>query len=50
MGNLETYVRQHIAKYKVPREWHVVAKLPRNPGGRLSSVKIRADYINSRKK
>ncbi|UWZ40554.1 AMP-binding protein [Dactylosporangium roseum] len=50
MGDLETYVRQRIAKYKVPREWHVVEKLPRNPGGKILKRELRTDYINGREK
>jgi long-chain acyl-CoA synthetase len=41
---LETYVREHVARYKVPREWHVVDALPRNPSGKILKRVIRDGY------
>jgi acyl-CoA synthetase (AMP-forming)/AMP-acid ligase II len=41
---LEAYVRQHVARYKVPREWHVVDALPRNPSGKVLKREIRDRY------
>lgn len=46
--SLEAHVRASVAKYKVPREWHVVDALPRNAGGKVLKRDIRSDYINDR--
>jgi acyl-CoA synthetase (AMP-forming)/AMP-acid ligase II len=43
---LEEHVRTGIAKYKVPREWHVVDELPRNPSGKVLKRQIRDDYVD----
>jgi long-chain acyl-CoA synthetase len=45
MVDLEAYVRQHVARYKVPREWHVVDALPRNPSGKVLKREIRDRYV-----
>jgi acyl-CoA synthetase (AMP-forming)/AMP-acid ligase II len=29
------FSRQRLAGYKVPRDWHVVESLPRNPSGKV---------------
>ncbi len=42
---VEDHVRAGVAKYKVPREWHVVEHLPRNPSGKILKRDIREDYI-----
>ena len=44
LTGLETYVREHVARYKVPREWHVVEALPRNPSGKILKRVIRDGY------
>lgn len=31
----EAWARQHLAPYKVPRQWEVVFELPRNPTGKV---------------
>jgi long-chain acyl-CoA synthetase len=41
---LEAHVRTHVARYKVPREWHVVEALPRNPSGKILKRVIRDGY------
>ena len=41
---LEAHVRAHVARYKVPREWHVVEALPRNPSGKILKRVIRDGY------
>ena len=38
-------VRQHVARYKMPREWHVVDALPRNPSGKILKRMIRDGYL-----
>jgi acyl-CoA synthetase (AMP-forming)/AMP-acid ligase II len=45
VGALEGHVRQHVARYKVPREWHVVDALPRNPSGKILKRMIRDGYL-----
>jgi long-chain acyl-CoA synthetase len=45
MTVLEGHVRQCVARYKVPREWHLVDALPRNPSGKVLKRVIRDDYI-----
>lgn len=32
---LEKFTREHLAGYKVPRSWHFVDELPRNPTGKV---------------
>ncbi|MFS3126877.1 class I adenylate-forming enzyme family protein [Nocardioides sp. Bht2] len=44
-GLLEEHVRSSVARYKVPREWHVVEALPRNAGGKILKRQIRDDYV-----
>lgn len=44
-ASVEAHVRAHVARYKVPREWHVVDELPRNPGGKVLKREIRARYV-----
>lgn len=38
---LRTHVESEVARYKVPREWHVVSQLPRNPSGKVLKREIR---------
>ena len=45
---VETHVRDSVATYKVPREWHVVSTLPRNPSGKILKRDIRAAYVEQR--
>ena len=45
VAGVEDHVRAGVAKYKVPREWHVVEHLPRNPSGKILKRDIREDYI-----
>lgn len=42
---LTVFVTDQVAKYKLPREWYVVAELPRNAGGKILKRSIRDDYI-----
>lgn len=41
---LDEFVRARIARYKVPREWHFVDALPRNPSGKVLKRDIREAY------
>lgn len=45
LESLEAHVRAGVAKYKVPREWHVVDHLPRNAGGKVLKRQLRDEYI-----
>jgi acyl-CoA synthetase (AMP-forming)/AMP-acid ligase II len=38
--DLEAFVREHLAGYKVPRRWRFVETLPRNAIGKLSRQEI----------
>ncbi len=42
---LRAYVATRVAKYKMPREWHVVDELPRNPSGKILKREIRNTYL-----
>ncbi|MFY1694691.1 MULTISPECIES: class I adenylate-forming enzyme family protein [unclassified Solwaraspora] len=46
VSTLDGYVREHVARYKVPREWHVVDQLPRNPSGKILKRTIRDEYVS----
>ncbi len=41
---LEEFVRSRVARFKVPREWHVVDALPRNSSGKILKRNIRDSY------
>ena len=45
---LDDFVRTRIARFKVPREWHVVEALPRNPSGKVLKQRIRESYLSAR--
>jgi len=38
---IKTYVREHLARYKVPREVVFLAELPRNPTGKILKRELR---------
>ncbi len=42
---LEQFVRARLARFKVPREWHIVAGLPRNPSGKILKRDLRDSYV-----
>jgi fatty-acyl-CoA synthase len=42
---LKPYVRERLARYKVPREIAIVEELPRNSTGKLQRRRLRADSI-----
>jgi len=46
VADLEAHVRAHVARYKVPREWHVVEALPRNPSGKILKRAVRDRYVS----
>jgi len=41
-GALRDYVKQHLARYKVPREIRFLDELPRNPTGKVLKRELRA--------
>jgi len=43
--SVDAHVQARVAKYKVPREWHVLDELPRNSGGKVLKRDIRARYL-----
>ncbi|GIJ29857.1 acyl-CoA synthetase [Micromonospora qiuiae] len=45
LDSLETHVRASVARYKVPREWHVIDNLPRNAGGKILKRQLRDEYL-----
>jgi long-chain acyl-CoA synthetase len=45
LAAVESHVREGVATYKVPREWHVIDELPRNPSGKILKRAIRDRYV-----
>lgn len=43
-AELTTYARERMAHFKVPREFHFRAELPRTPTGKMVKGKLRDDY------
>ena len=43
---IKDYVRNHLARYKVPREVIFVAELPRNPTGKILKRELRKIEIH----
>ncbi|MGZ5970630.1 MAG: class I adenylate-forming enzyme family protein [Polyangiales bacterium] len=43
-ADVERFVRTQLASVKVPKEWHVVDELPRNPTGKPLKRELRARY------
>ena len=41
IATLDAYARQHLAREKVPRAWHLVDQLPRNPTGKVLKRELR---------
>ena len=41
-GALEAHCRETLAGYKIPRQWHPIAELPRNAAGKVVKRDIRA--------
>ena len=46
MAGLEQYVRDAMARYKTPREWHLVDELPRNASGKILKRTLRDQYVS----
>ncbi|HKT00944.1 MAG TPA: AMP-binding protein [Rugosimonospora sp.] len=43
-GDLDAYCREHLAGFKVPRAYHAVAELPREPSGKMRKHLLRDRY------
>jgi acyl-CoA synthetase (AMP-forming)/AMP-acid ligase II len=44
-AELTAYAREHIAHFKVPREFHFRDELPRTPTGKMVKGKLRDEYV-----
>ncbi len=44
--SIKNYVREHLARYKVPREVVFLAELPRNPTGKILKRELRQIEVN----
>jgi len=44
VSGLEEYVRAAVARFKTPREWHVVDELPRNASGKILKRVLRDQH------
>ncbi len=42
--DIRTFVKQNLARYKVPRDVHLIAELPRNPTGKVLKRELRGQY------
>ncbi len=45
-AELTAYAREHIAHFKVPREFHFRDELPRTPTGKMVKGKLREEYVS----
>lgn len=45
-AELEGWLRDRIAGYKIPKEWVFVDALPRNATGKIEKAKLEEDYVN----
>ena len=43
---IKVYVRDHLARYKVPREVIFLEELPRNPTGKILKLELREMEID----
>ena len=48
LGTLDSHCRQHLARFKVPRELHLRSSLPRNPSGKVLKRVLRDEFVASR--
>ena len=44
-AELTAYAREHIAHFKVPREFHFRDELPRTPTGKMVKGRLREEYV-----
>lgn len=45
VAGLEQFVGDAVARFKTPREWHVVDALPRNASGKILKRTLREEYV-----
>jgi fatty-acyl-CoA synthase len=45
--HLRDFVKDNLARYKVPRDVHFIDELPRNPTGKVLKRVLRADHAAS---
>lgn len=46
-GVLDRHCRERLAGFKVPRRWHLVPDLPRDPSGKLRRAELREQYAGA---
>ncbi len=44
---MREFVKQNLARYKVPRDVHFIDELPRNPSGKVLKRELRARYAGA---
>lgn len=44
--DLDAYMQREVARYKRPRQWHLVEELPRNTAGKVLKPQLRARLIS----
>ena len=44
-AQLESYVREHLARYKTPRIWVEVKDFPMTPSGKIQKFRLVEDYV-----
>ena len=44
---LKSYIREHLARYKVPREFAFVEQLPRTSTGKLQRRKLGEQFLDA---
>jgi acyl-CoA synthetase (AMP-forming)/AMP-acid ligase II len=45
---LAAYCTEHLARFKCPREFQVVAEIPKTTAGKIQKPRLREDYLNNR--
>ncbi len=49
LATLDAHCRQHLARFKVPRELHLRSSLPRNPSGKVLKRVLRDEFVAPRR-
>ncbi|MFB6374269.1 MAG: class I adenylate-forming enzyme family protein [Bradymonadaceae bacterium] len=44
---LESWLRERLAGYKIPKDWRVIDELPRNPTGKIEKNELEKQYNSS---
>ncbi|MFI5046278.1 MAG: class I adenylate-forming enzyme family protein [Acidimicrobiia bacterium] len=45
-GDLDRFAREHLASYKVPKEWVVLDELPHTPSGKVRKAELRTMLVD----